>query len=250
MRYFLCLCLCLSWMTTLAFATEPLRIAVDVPYPPFAYLDEKGELTGFDVDIARALCAEINRTCVFVTLPFDSILPAIAAGDAELSVAGMGDTPERRKLVDFSNRYFNSHSIYVEKAGTVSGVTPTELKGKRIGVQPTTLQEQFAKETFKESVIVTHPTVEALFEELKKGTIDVTIVDGLPAYDYLKSPAGESLETVGPPITEGILVIGSSIAVSKKLPELTKALNNAIQALRSNGEYAKINRKYFDFNVF
>ncbi len=250
MRRFL-ICLALLFVSVSAPAAEqPLRIAVDVPYPPFAFKDEQGELTGFDIEIGRALCAAIGRQCIFIDIPFDEILPSIAADKADISIAGMGDTPERRKLVDFTEKYFRSHSIYIERPGTIKGLKPADLKGKRIAVQKNTLQETYAKDVFKQSSILTFTRHDEAFDALKKGEADLVLVDGLPGYEFLKSPEGANFETVGPPVTSGVLTGDSLIAVSKKLPELRAALNEAIQAIRRNGEYGRINRKYFDFTVY
>lgn len=243
----------LGWLlllSTASMAAETLRIAIDVPYPPFTFRNEQGVLTGFDIDITNALCTEIKRECVFVEMPFDKILAAIVAGDADISIAGIGDTPERRALVDFTGRYFRSNSVFIEKPGTVTGVTPAELKGKRIGVQASTMQEKHVRDVYQDSICVAQEHVETIFEDLRQGRTDVLLIDGLPGYEYLKSPAGEGLETVGPPIREGVLVSDAAIAVAKRLPEVRQALDEAIQSIRRNGEYARINRKYFDFNVY
>ena len=231
-------------------AQKPIRIAIDVPYPPFAYYDDNKQLTGFDVDIARALCAEIKQECEIVIMPFDNVIPSIVNGTVDMAVVGMGDLPERKKLVDFSDRYYRSHSIFVERPGTVKGITPADLKGKRIGTQAGTIQETYLKQEYKDSVIITKDLHEQVYEDLKKGVVDVVLTDGLPAYAYLKSKEGSGLETIGGPVTAGILTGASFITVSKQQPELRKKLNEAIQTIRRNGEYGKINRKYFDFNVF
>ena len=248
-RLLFALCLLLTFAVP-SIAAEPLRVAVDVPYHPFAFKNDKGELTGFDIEITKALCAEMKRDCVFLEMPFDEILPAIVAGKADISVAGMGETPERSVLVDFSERYFRSHSVFIEKPGNVTETSPAALKAKRVGVQASSVQEQHIKTVYPNSVCVPATRLEDVMDLLKQGKVDVALVDGLPGYEYLKSPAGAELETVGGPVNDGILVGDSSIAVSKKLPEVRKALNQAIQTIRRNGEYAKINRKYFDFNVY
>ncbi len=232
-------------------AQTPLRIAVDVPYPPFAFIDGKGNLTGFDVDIAKALCAEIKRECEIKIVSFDQIIPEIVAGNIDIGLAGMGRTPEREKLVDFTDRYFRSHSIFIEKPGTVPSPTRNGLTGRRVGTQSGTAQEIYLNEEYKDIItILLYPTFEDLLQALKDEKIDTALVDGLPAYTYLKSEEGADYETLGDPIESDVLVAASSIVVSKTLPEITQQLNSAIQALRNNGTYGKINRKYFDFDIY
>ena len=226
----------------------PLRVAVDAPYPPFAMIDKRGNLSGFDVDIANALCEELKRTCVIKAVPFDNIIPSIVAGDFDIAIAGMGATPERLKQVDFTDRYFRSLSIFIEKVGTVA---PPGFKGTRIGTQSGTLQEEYLKKHFGDSLtVVTKPNYDEVLQMLKDGRLDLVLVDGLPGYTYLKSKVGEGLETVGGPVESSDIMDSSCIAVSKKQPELRDAINKAIQSLRRSGEYGRINRKYFDFNIY
>ena len=226
----------------------PLRVAVDAPYPPFAMVDKRGNLSGFDVDIANALCAELKRTCVIKSVPFDRILPAIVAGEYDIAIAGMGVTPERQQLVDFTDRYFRSLSIFIEKKGTVP---PADFKGMRIGAQSGTLQEEYLRKNFGDSItLVTKTSHEEALRMLKNGQLDLVLVDGLPGYAYLKSEDGDGLETVEAPVVSSDIQDSSCIAVSKKQPELRDAINKAIQSLRRSGEYGRINRKYFDFNIY
>ena len=107
MRLLLCCFLLLCSIPALAEA--PLRVAVDAPYPPFAYEDkDTGKLTGFDVDMAEALCRQIKRQCTVLVVPFDEIIPQIVAGKIDMGVAGMVKTPEREKSVIFTDKYFRS----------------------------------------------------------------------------------------------------------------------------------------------
>ena len=229
----------------------PLRVAVDSPYPPFAMTDKRGNLSGFDVDIANALCAELKRTCVIKAVPFDDIIPAIVAGDIDIGMAGMGPTEERRKLVDFTDKYFRSLSIYIERKGTVHSLTPEGLKGLRIGAQSGTMQDVYLKKHYNAtSTIVSGENHETVLSMLGKGELDLVLVDGLAGYAFLKTAAGEGLETVGGPLDADDIMDASCIAVSKKQPELREAINKAIQAIRRSGEYGKINRRYFDFNIY
>lgn len=256
MRSFLialyCLVLGTVCLPAAVFAAPPvLRVAVDAPYPPFAMRDAQGNLTGFDVDIAHALCKELNRTCDVRAVPFDDIIPKIVEGKIDVAVAGMGASEERKKLVDFTDRYFRSLSIFLEREGTVKDLAPETLKGLRVGAQEGTLQAAYLRTAFGDNIVlVTVPSHDEVYALLKKGEVDLILVDGLPGYTFLKSPEGMGIEAIGEAVESGGIMDWASIAVSKKQPELREAINKAIQTLRRNGEYGKINRKYFDFNVY
>ena len=115
-----------------AMAAAPvLRIAIDSPYPPFAYTDpETGKLTGFDYDIAVELCRIMNRECEIVVVPFDNIIPEIVAQKIDIGVAGMAKTAEREEKVLFSDKYFRSSSVFLGFPDTL--VPSVEgLKGKK-----------------------------------------------------------------------------------------------------------------------
>jgi len=231
-------------------AEAPLRVGMDIPYPPFVYKEPDGTLAGFDVDITNALCAVIKRECVIVAEEFDNLVPFLAQDKLNMVVAGLAVTPERLKLVDFTERYYRSHTIFIEKAGGGINTSPDGLAGKRIGTQAGTTQEQFLVRDYPKSTLILRQDFTSLMTDLKDGNIDVVLVEGLPGFSYLKTPEGSQFEAVGGPVQDPMLSGAFSIAVSKKLPQLTKELNSAIETIRRNGEYAKINRKYFDFNIY
>ena len=240
-----------SFSTSALAQSAPLRVAVDAPYPPFAYYDENKALTGFDVDIATALCIEMKRECEIKAVDFDQMIPDIVAGKLDLAVAGMAATEDRKKLVDFTERYFRSHSIFIEKPGAVATISSENLKNKRLGTQSGTIQEQYLKKMYGDvATIVLQTNYEDVFTDLKNDKTDLIFVDGLPGYHYLKSPEGDGLETIGEPIHSDIVLDSSAIAIAKGQDKLRKEVNQAIQGIRRNGEYDKINRKYFDFNVY
>ena len=250
---FLCalLTLCSGGISQAAEPTKTLRIAVDVPYPPFAMQDKDGNLSGFDVDIANALCDEMGYKCDVRGMLFDEIIPSIVRGEVDLGIAGMIPTDERKKLVDFTNRYFRSVSIFVERRGSFPNFTIESVKGVRVGAQKGTVQEQYLGETFGNSItLITVGAHDQTFQLLKNGEVDLILIDGLPAYVYLKSTQGQDLEIIGDALTPGGATGWSSIAVSKEKPRLRDTVNQTIETLRRNGKYGKINRKYFDFNIY
>lgn len=232
-------------------AQPPLRVAVGGPYPPFAEFDKEGNLFGFDVDMANALCKELKRTCNIHSWVFEDIVPALATGELDFAVAGMANSEERKKFVDFTERYYRSRSVFIERPGSIKEVTPETIKGLRVGTQTGTAQEQFLREHYGGTItIITLESFEEIMAMLKRGELDLILIDGLPGYAYLKSQAGHGLETVGEAIHSKLLPDWACIAVSRKQPGLKDALNKAIQNLRRNGEYGRINRKYFDFTIY
>lgn len=247
------LLLCFPMQTSAAAADPPpsLRVVVQSPHPPFSFLDENGNLTGFDVDIAMALCRQIKRQCLVSSMPFDDIIPALMAGEADMAVANMGATPEREARVSFSDHYVRSHSIFIEKPGTVNGTSKEELRGKRVGVKKGTLQELHLQTYYRDAITLA-PADDFLSvaTALKNGSVDLILVEGLSGYEFLRSEEGAGLETIGDPVRSDIILDSSHIAVAKNAPELLKAVNAALKDILRSGEYGRINRKYFDFPVY
>ncbi len=246
----LCIALCfVVFSLSPAGAKEPvLRVGVDAPYPPFAYTDpETGKLTAFDYDIAQAVCRILERECDIQVVAFDDIIPNIVAEKLDIGVAGMARKPEREKQVLFSDKYFRSSSIFLEIPGT-NTVSKEGLKGKRIGVQHKTTQEDFLRKTYGDvAEIVPFTSFEDIIEATIAKKIDIAFIDGLPGYHFLKTEKGQGLDMVGEPVKLGS---GSCIVLHKSLEKERDAINKAILTLRESGEYDVINRKYFEFNVY
>ena len=230
---------------------EPLKVGVDDFYPPFSYLDENGERTGFDVDIANALCKQLERPCDLQVMTFEEFIPRLVNGEIDIVVAGLGATAERQQVVDFTDRYFRSHSIFVEREDARLDLSLQTLSGKRLATQSGTIQETYLHNVYGDvAEIITVPEYDQVFEYLKSGRVDLIFVDGLPGYHYLRSEHGQGLEVMGMPVHSEVVLDSSCIAVSKKQSALVPQLNQAIQDIRRSGEYDRINRKYFDFNVY
>lgn len=234
-----------------SFAAAPLHVAVSGPYPPFLELDAEGNVFGFDVDITNAVCKELKRECTIENMEFSEIIPAILDGRVDFAVAGMGSNAERRKVIDFTDRYYRSVSIFIERRGTFKEISREALKGRRIGVQAESLQAEYIASTYGAHVtLVLSPSYEAIFELLKEGKVDLVFSEGLPGYTYLSSAAGSELEAIGTPLEAGGELDWSLIALAKNREDLREAINKALQTLRRSGEYDRINRKYFEFIIY
>src|SRR5439155_1757933 len=137
-----------------------VRIATEGAYPPFNLVDKDGKLQGFDVDIANALCEHMNAKCTIVAQDWDGIIPGLLAKKYDAIIASMSITDERKKKVNFTDKYYNTRARFVGKNGAGIEITPAGLKGKRVGVQRATIHENFVRATFPDAEVVVYDTTE------------------------------------------------------------------------------------------
>ncbi len=229
-----------------------LKIGTEGAYPPFNNLTADGQLVGFDIDIAKALCEEMKVTCEFVTQDWDGIIPALQAGKFDAIIASMSITPERSEKVDFTNKYYNTPpGVVAPKDSTIAGVTKEDLAGKTVGVATSTTHYNYAEKTYTDSTIKGYPSSKEFLLDLANGRLDAASDDVSVLEEWLKSPDGECCKLVGTitPVVE-IHGPGAGIALRKGETELRDKFNAAISAIRANGKYKEINDKYFTFDVY
>ncbi|MCF1435345.1 MULTISPECIES: ABC transporter substrate-binding protein [Rhizobium/Agrobacterium group] len=233
-----------------AMAEEKLVIGTEGAYPPFNSLEADGSLTGFDIDIAKALCEEMKVTCTFKTNDWDGIIPALQAKKFDAIVASMSITPERLEKVDFSKKYYNTPpAIAVPKDSPAKSVE--DLKGKTIGAQTSTSHANYAEKHMPDSQLKLYPTADEYKLDITNGRIDAVIDDVVVLTQWIKSDAGTCCKILTPlPIDPVINGEGAGIAVRKGETALADRFTKAIAAIRANGTYQKINAKYFDFDVY
>ncbi len=225
-----------------------LRVAIDPTYEPFTYKTASGQPTGFDVEFATALCAQIQRKCVFVEQVWDSMIPGLMAKKYDVIISSMGITPERQAQIDFSDRYYKTHSRLVLKKSTPF-TGPASLKGKRIGVGKSTIQEKYALGELKPFGVnvVAYEAQDQVYLDLRAGRLDGTVADFVEVTGgFLSKPEGQDYQLVGPELDDPkYFGIGVGIGLRKDNNALRDTLNAAIDAVRANGVYKAINDKYF-----
>ena len=237
-----------------ALAADPikLRVGVEGAYPPFSSVDASGKIVGFDIDIANALCAEMKAQCTLVQQDFDAMIPALQAHKIDMVVASMSATPERLKVVDFSDKYYNTPNRLIAKSGVAIDGSPASLKGKKIGVQRSTINDRFATAKFTGATIVRYTKQDEVFLDLAAGRIDATLVDSVAGdTGFLKVAAGKGYAFTGP-VYDDAAYFGTGVGVALRKGEtpLRERLNTAIKAIRANGTYKTLQGKYFDFDVY
>jgi polar amino acid transport system substrate-binding protein len=230
---------------------EKIVIGTEGAYPPFNNLESDGSLTGFDIDIAKALCEEMKAECTFVTQDWDGIIPALIAKKFDAIVASMSITEERKQQVDFSKKYYNTPpAIVVPKDSDIKDATPEALAGKTLGAQGSTTHSNYAEAHMKDSEVKLYPTADEYKLDLGNGRIDAAIDDVVVLSEWLKTEDGACCKLLGTlPIDPVINGEGAGIAVRKGDP-LADKFTQAIAAIRKSGKYQEINAKYFPFDVY
>lgn len=227
-------------------AGEKIRIGTEGAYPPFNAVDKDGNLVGFDVDIAKALCTEMKADCTFVKQDWDGIIPALLARKFDAIVASMSITEDRKKAVDFSERYYTNKLQFIGKTGMPLDVSLAGLKGKTVGAQRATISGDWLEKNREGASLRLYDTQENAYLDLSSGRLDGILADVFVNDTWLKSDAGKEFEFKGAPVFENDLI---GIAIRKGDPLRTK-LNAAIKAIVANGTYAKINAKYFAVTIY
>jgi len=240
--------LALAFATGTAAAADKIVIGTEGAYPPFNEKNEKGELVGFDVDIAKALCAKMGAECTFVAQDWDGIIPALIAKKYDAIVASMSITEDRMKQVDFTDPYYANYLAYIAKSGSGLKTDKDGLKGKTIGAQRSTISSQYLEDNLGDVVKVKlYDTQTAGYGDLKSGRLDGMLSDIYPALEWVNDPANKGYEIVGDRIDIDDKI---GIAVRKGDEDLRGKLNKALDGIIKDGTYAKISERYFGRNIF
>lgn len=234
-------------LATSAVAGDKLRIATEGAYAPFNMVNAQGELEGFDVDIARALCAEMKAECEIVAQDWDGIIPGLKARKYDAIIASMSITEERQRVVEFSDPYYSNVLAFVAAKDKALGTEKEQLKGLTIGAQRATIAGQYLEDQLGDVVDVKlYDTQDNAYLDMTAGRLDGLLSDKFPAYDWLQSEAGQSFEFKGADID-----INDKIGVAlRKGSEWRQPINDALKAIIANGTYEKINAKYFPFSIY
>ena len=233
-----------------------LSIGVERNYRPFSYFDSNGKLTGFDVQIANALCRRMNRFCTIEPMLFHNLLPALKSGELDLVIAGVGQTPERSREFAFSHTYYRSKSFFITSDRTFLGIPNEKIPQMVIGVQTGSLQERFVKKHYVVlgARIESYETYEQMLEAINKGEVNMIFSDGLPGYSILKSAEGLHLLIAGrPPLEDDpddFSLTEAKIAARKTDSKLIEEVNAALHQMQTEGEYQELNARFFPFVNF
>ncbi len=244
--------ICILGMTSLVSAQEKKEIVIasEGAYPPFNFMDSSNRLQGFDIEIANALCEKMQVKCTIVAQDWDGMIPALLAKKFDAIVASMTITEERKKQIDFTDRYYRTPlSVAVPKDSEIKDTTPASMKGLAVGAQSSTTQAIHAEDVYGKAGADAklYPTQDEANADLANGRLDAVVADKFVLVEWLKNTGRDCCKLLGD--IEGTMS-EAGIALRKEDKELKEKFNKAIKDIVADGTYQKIQSKYFEFDIY
>jgi len=237
---------------------EVLRVGLECTYAPFNYRTAAGELTGYDVDVAKGVAAILGADIKFVCQKWDGMIPALLANKFDLIVASMSITEKRKKKIDFSGPYRISVGRLVGKKNgnfklfnADGSVNAAGFKGLKVGLGRATTYENWFKAKVPDAELLLYDNNEAMYLDLQNGRTDVIMTNPMKAFlKFLSKEDGAGFEFVSPAIDEvEYFGIGVGIGMRKGNDALLGRINTALKQLTDDGSLEKYARKIFPFAI-
>lgn len=235
-----------SWLVVLRFVTES-------DYPPFNYYDEDGVLTGFNVDLARAICAELEVNCEVNAGEWSSLPGMVQKEEADAVIASLAITPKTIEQVDFTDGYYATPAKFVTRASSeLTQITPEGLEHVRVGVIKDTAHERYLRDFFGGAEIVTFDTDEALRSALKNGQVAAIFGDAITLMFWVNGQEAENCcQFRGRGFLESkYFGEGVGIALAKGNIRLKEVLNYALARVRASGRFEELLLRYFPLAIY
>lgn len=240
-----------------AWAQDTLRIGMEGAYPPFNSTDSSGEIVGFEVDLANELCKRTGMTCEIMQQDWDGTIPALLNKRYDGAMGGMSITEERLKQIAFSVPYTDTPVWFVgakdgllKDAETLADIHAA-LKGKTIGVQRSTIHQNFLEAEFKDASVKLYDTVDDLNFDLVSGRIDAGLADSISWDAFLKSDNGKAFAHFGPTLTgkdNPLFGAGIGIALRQEDKDLKAKLDEAIESMKADGSLTALSIQWFGYD--
>jgi glutamine transport system substrate-binding protein len=221
-----------------ATAAEPLLVAVDTAFVPFEF-KEGDKYVGFDIDLWDAVAQELKLDYKLQPMDFSGILPALQTRNVDVALAGITIKEERKKVVDFSDGYYDSGFILmVPVASKIAGVA--DLKGKTLAIKTGTSAADYAKANFTGTELRQFPNIDNAYLELMTGRVDAAMHDTPNVLYYIATAGAGKAKAIG----AQMMAQQYGIGFPKGSP-LVVRVNGALAKIKADGRYAAIYRKWF-----
>jgi ABC-type amino acid transport substrate-binding protein len=228
-----------------------ITIATEGAYPPFNYLDRKGMPAGFEMDLAQEACMRMKAECEFTAMKWDDLVPGLLDKKVDIVMSSLEVTPERRRRLGMSRRYYLSPGAFIAKKGAPYDGPPSLLRNKKIGIQKDSMHADWADKSFRRSAqLKRFNTVADALAALATDDVDAVFGDKVQLWLWSQKPEGKCCELVGQDIKDTqTLGIGVSAGLRREDIKLREAFNKALGEMMSDGTYKKLNDKYFPFSL-
>lgn len=228
----------LAWSMGTAHAQETIRAVTDATFPPMEFVKD-GKRTGFDIELVEALAAAMGKKVEWIDIDFKGLIPALQAGRADIAVSAIYITPERSKVVDFTDPYYAGGLVVLtKKDGPVK--TLKDLDGRKVSVQVGTKSVNYLKEHYPSVQRVEVEKNQEMFNLVQIGRADAAVTGKPAAKLFAQSTTDLTV------LADQITTEDYGIAVPKNKPELTRGLNEALQKIKADGSYQAIVNKWFE----
>ncbi|WP_412057462.1 transporter substrate-binding domain-containing protein [Bartonella sp. DGB2] len=236
-----------------------IKIGTEGTYRPWTMADADGKVTGFDADLAAALCSKLHAKCQFVVQNFDSLIPSLITGRFQLIMTSISATQEREKQIAFSHAYAAIPNVFATRKG--SSLTQFKtldalkkgLVGKRVGVLSGATQAQYLIAEIPETKIMPYDTMDQMLLDLSARRLDVGFADETVWDEFFSKPQGRNLVTLEPRVNPEdaptILGYGIAIGIAKENIALKDEVNQALCDLLDNGAVKKISEKWLHKDI-
>jgi lysine-arginine-ornithine-binding protein len=239
-------------------SAETLRVGTEGAYPPYNATDASGKLVGFEIDLANELCKRTQMTCEIIQQDWDGMIPALMNKRYDAIMAGMSVTEERLKQIAFSKPYSTTPAWFVgAKDGVLKDAKTLDdikaaLKGKSVGVQRSTIHQNFLEQKIPGVDVRLYDTQDDLNLDMQNGRIDAGLADSLGWKDFLAGDAGKGYSNFGPGLTgkdDPIFGLGVGIGLRKEDTALKAKLDKALDEVNADGTMTKLSVQWFGFDT-
>ena len=217
-----------------------LTMATNAAFPPYEMTTDAGEFEGIDVDTAKAIAEKLGLELQIDDMDFDAALLSVQQGKADIVMAGVTVTDERKAVMDFSDSYATGiQSIIVPEGSDIA--SPDDLAGKKIGTQRGTTGYIYCSDDFGDSNVVAYDNGLTAVQALNNGQVDAVVIDNAPAQEFVAANPG--LKVLDTSYAEEDYAIGMA-----KGSALEDAVNKALEELKADGTLQSIVDKYINAN--
>lgn len=228
---------------------KKLVLGTSADYAPYEFhtmIDGKDTIVGFDIDLAREIATDLGAELVIEDSDFDGLLQALNTNKVDIVIAGMTPDEERKKSVDFSEIYYYANQgVMVRAEDKDKYKTIDDLKGKTIGAQLSTVQQDIAEEQMPESNLVLLTKIPDLVMELKSKKVEALIVELPVANGYVQNNPDLAIADIQVEDETG----GSAVAIKKNNPDLVEAINKTIKRITEDGTLDRFIQNANELNV-